>query len=85
MSSIIGETHITKRAKAVARRKLLQLIDAEGLNNPHNSIIKTWKTCADILCITKTKLPNVYHCMLSIATASSSCWDRVIDFMFLWK
>lgn len=68
------------------RRELLKLIDEEELNNPQNSSMKTWKqTCADILGITKTKLHNVYHCMLSIGTASASCWDRIIDFMFLWK
>lgn len=68
------------------RRELLKLIDEEELNNPQNSSMKTWKqTCADILGITKTKLHNVYHCMLSIATASASCWDRIIDFIFLWK
>ncbi|XP_061192999.1 uncharacterized protein LOC133201220 [Saccostrea echinata] len=68
------------------RRELLKKLTEEELPTPKASKIKMWKeTCASILGIKKTKLHNVYHCMLALCMSSKEGWKLIEDFVSSWK
>ncbi|XP_062620882.1 uncharacterized protein LOC134282490 [Saccostrea cucullata] len=67
------------------RRELQKKVTEEEMSSPQASKLKMWKeTCASILGISKTKLHNVYHCMLSLCLSSKNGWKHIEDFVSSW-
>lgn len=68
------------------RKELLKLMTEEEVVSPQPLNLRLWKeACASILGITKTKLHNVYHCMLALCLSSKEGWAHIEGFVSAWN